>query len=301
MHTYLDCLPCFLKQTLEAARIAGVDEAVQKKLLNKVLKEITRFPLTASPPEMGRIIYRLVREISGKDDPFKEIKKRSNQLALNLYPKLKKRVRNSEDKLLAAVELAIAGNVIDYGVKNSLDIEKELEEILGEDFPSANKKIFEFEEFRNDLEGVSSLLYLADNAGEIVFDKILIEELKELNKEIVFALRNEPVINDALKEDAYDCGIDKYARIVSNGSDAPGTILKFCSDEFLKLYQNAEMVISKGQGNFEALSTEKGRIYFLFKVKCPVLAKDIGCELGSMVLKKAGFSNGVNCRPTSDE
>ena len=286
MRTYLDCIPCFLKQALEAARIAGADEKTQKKILNRVLKEIARFPLTASPPEMGQIIYRLVREISGKDDPFKEIKKKSNRLALNLYPKLKQKLRKSKNKLLTAVELAIAGNVIDYGVKNSLNIEKEIEKILSENFSKINKGIFAFGEFISDLEKASSVFYLGDNAGEIVFDKLLIEELKKLNKRITFVVREHPVINDVLVQDAYDCGIDKYADILSNGSDAPGTILKFCSTEFCNLYKNAEMVVSKGQGNFEALSAEKKTIYFLFKVKCSVLAKDIGCKLGSMVLKK---------------
>ena len=286
MRTYLDCLPCFLKQALEAARIAGVDEATQKKILNKALKEIARFPLTASPPEMGQIIHRLVREISGKGDPYKEIKKKSNRLALNLYPKLKQKVRNSKDRLLTAVELAIAGNIIDYGVRNSLDVEKEIEGILNNDFSKANKEIFDFEKFRNDLKNASGILYLADNSGEIVFDKILIEELKKLNKKITLVVREHPIINDALAQDAYDCGIDKYANIVSNGSDAPGTVLKFCSTEFSDLYKNAEIIISKGQGNFESLSEENKGIFFLFKVKCPVIAKDINCKLGSMVLKK---------------
>ncbi len=286
MQTYLDCLPCFLKQALEAAKIAGVDKKLQKEILDKTCEEIANFSLTASPPEMGKIVYGLVKKISGKNDPFKKIKEKSNWLALNIYPKLKQKIKKSDDKFLTAVELAIAGNIIDYGAGNSFDIEKEIEKILLEDFINTNKEIFDIARFKDDIKKTSSILYLADNAGEIVFDKILIEELWKLNKRIIFVVRAQPIINDVLAEDAYDCGIDKYADIISSGSEAPGTILRLCSKKFLELYKNAEMIISKGQGNFEALSAERKLIYFLFKVKCNVVARDIGCKKGSMVLRK---------------
>jgi len=132
------------------------------------------------------------------------------------------------------------------------------------------------------LDSTESILYLGDNAGEIVFDKLLIEEM---GKNIVYVVRNKPIINDALIEDARDCGIDKIARVISSGSDAPGTVLNLCSREFLEIYHKAPLIISKGQGNFEALSEEKAPIFYLLKVKCPVIAKDIGCKVNDLILK----------------
>jgi len=289
MRTYLDCIPCFFRQALDAARMAGAGEETQKKILDELSGLIPRIPLTASPPEIGRDIYGLVRKISGKEDPFEEIKQSSNKLALALYPKLKEKVNNSTDRLLTAIELAIAGNVIDYGVKNALNIEKEIKEIFAEDaqiIKEESRAIFDYEKFKEALKGADEILYLADNAGEVVFDKILIEELvRKRRRQIIYVVKDSPVINDALIEDAIACGIDEYAQIVSSGSDAPGTVLRFCSPEFLKLYENSEMIISKGQGNFEALSEENKTIFFLFKVKCPVIGKDIKGNLGDVVLK----------------
>ena len=268
-------------------RITGVDEATQKKVLNEVSKLIPDFPLDASPPKMGREIYRIVKGITGKNDPFKKIKQKSNKLVLDIYPKLKEEIRSSDDKLLAAVELAIAGNVIDYGVKNSLDIDREIEKILAGDFIGA-KKSFDYQEFRNALNNSGSVLYLGDNAREIVFDKLLIEELSNIlpDTKITYVVRDKPVINDVLMEDALSCGLDKIVDVISSGCDAPGTILDLCSKEFLELYKNAELIISKGQGNFETLADEERPIFFLFKVKCPVIANHTGFNLGDIVLKK---------------
>ncbi len=290
MKTHLDCIPCFFKQALEATRAAGGDETAQKKILDEISRIIPEFPLESSPPEMATIVYRLVREITGITDPFKEVKEKSNRLALDIYPELKRKVALSEDKLLTALHLAIAGNIIDYGVKNSLDVEHEIEKCLNEDFninSVSDEDIFDYQEFKDAFSKAKSIVYIADNAGEVVFDRVLIEELNNnsSDKEIIYAVRGKPVINDALYEDACQCGVDKIVRVISSGMDAPGTIIKSCSDEFIKLYENASMIISKGQGNFETLSGEDKPIFFLFKVKCPIVAKEVGCELGSVILK----------------
>ncbi len=287
MKTRPGCIPCFFKQALEAARLAGADEAVQKKVLDELARSLGDFSLDYCPPRMGKIIYGLVREITGRADPFKEIKDKSNRLALALYPSLKKKVENSGDRLLTAVELAIAGNIIDYGVKNSLEVEREVGKFLNQDFNvnyKNNKSRFDYQDFKHALDRVDNILYLADNAGEVVFDRVLIEEM---HKEVIYAVKDKPIINDALAEDAHTCGIQKIARIISSGSDAPGTILDICSEEFIKIYNRAELIISKGQGNFEALNKEDKPIFFLFKVKCSVLAEEINCGLGSIVLWKA--------------
>jgi len=288
MKAYLDCIPCFYRQALDAARISGADEFVQKKIIDEISQLIPNFALEITPPEMGREIYNLVGKMSGIKDPFKEIKENSNKFALNLYPELKHEINNSEDRLLAAVKLSIVGNVIDYGVKNSLNLEEETSKIFSKNFKIKNKNnttVFRYQEFKEILSKVNHIIYLADNAGEVVFDRLLIEELvEELGKQVNYVVRDKPIINDALVEDALFCGINKVAKITSSGSDAPGTILKYCSPEFIGLYQDSELIISKGQGNYESLSEEDKSIFFLFKAKCPVIAEDVGCGVGDLVL-----------------
>ncbi|MEA1940032.1 MAG: ARMT1-like domain-containing protein, partial [Candidatus Caldatribacteriota bacterium] len=273
---------------LETAVLSGADEVKQKEIIDELSKLIPDFPLTASPPEMGRKIYSLIGKISGVKDPYKEIKRNSNKLALKLYPKLKEEIKNSEDRLLTAVKLSIIGNIIDYGAKNSLNVEEEINHLFQGNFTTNNENnpvIFKYKEFKEDLKGINNIIYLADNAGEVVFDRLLIEELvEELDKDIIYVVKDKPVINDALIEDAIYCGINKTAHIISNGSNAPGSILKDCSNEMVELYQNAELIISKGQGNYESLSEEDRPIFFMFRAKCPVIAKHIGCNIGDMVL-----------------
>ncbi|MBA7511603.1 hypothetical protein ES705_03599 [subsurface metagenome] len=286
MRTYLECIPCFFKQALEASKLSKADETTQKKVLDELSRLIPEIGLNSTPPEIGRIIYQLVGRITGEKDPFKEIKKKSNKQSLELYPDLKAKIETSNDRLLSAVRLAIAGNVIDYGVQNHFVIEEEIENCLQRDFA-----IFDYGDFKEALDKTDRILYLADNAGEVVFDKILIEEIRKLDsprgRQIFYVVRDRPVINDALVEDAHACGIKKVAEVVSSGSDAPGTILELCSQEFLKLYEQAKMVISKGQGNFEALSEQDKPIFFLLKAKCSVIAKDIGCRMGDVILKSS--------------
>jgi len=278
MRTYLDCIPCFFKQALKAARIAGANEDIQKKVLDRLASEVLNFPLSSSPPEMGGIIYRLVKEITEVEDPFKEIKEECNKIALDIYPDLKDKVAQSKDRLLTAIRFAAAGNVIDFGVNSSLVIKKEIRGVFNKDFAMCD-----YREFKEALHNTKQILYLADNAGEVVFDRILIEEL---NREVIYVVRDKPVINDALIEDAKFCGIDKIASVVTNGSDAPGTILDLCSRDFLNLYAKAKLIISKGQGNFEGLvGRSDAPIFFLFKAKCPVIANDIGCKVGDIILK----------------
>ena len=289
MRTYLDCIPCFFKQALEVARLAGAGERMQRRVLNELARTLPEFSLTSSPPEMGRVIYGLAKRITRKHDPYLKIKQKSNKLALKMYGKLKKKIGRSPDRLLIALKLAIAGNIIDYGIKNSLNVEEELAAILDEEnevIKQESKATFNYAKFKRALEKAKTILYLADNAGETAFDRILIEEIKRIDedKKIVYAVKESPIINDALVEDAYACRIDKLAEVVSSGSDGPGTILRLCSKEFLAIYRKAGMVISKGQGNFEALSAAKRQIFFLFMAKCPVIAKDIGCKLGEVIL-----------------
>lgn len=286
MKTYLDCIPCLIKGALEQARLATDDERVQKEIINEAAALIPQFSLGLTPPEMARQLHQIIARKTGSRDLFKSIRARSNRWAMELYPKLKEKVVRSRDRLLTSVELAIAGNVIDYAIKNTLNIEEEIQKIFGDDFSQEYKGIFEYECFKKDIATAKTILYLADNAGEIVFDRVFIEEFCG-HRKVVFAVRDKPSINDALMEDAVFCGLDKITHVMSSGVDAPGTILKYCSEEFLKIFQQADLIISKGQGNYEALSEAERKIYFLFKVKCPVIARHSGAKLGDIVLKRS--------------
>ena len=277
MKTYFECFPCFLNQALRAARIATDDEKKIKKVLDEVGMMLKDIPLESTPPESGRLIYHKVSEITGNLDPYLEIKNESTKEALSLYPYLKNRIEKSNDRLLTAIRIAIAGNVIDFGANWDFDLNADVDEVLEKDFA-----ICDYNRFKGSLYEAREILYIGDNAGECVFDRILIEEMK---KPVIYVVRGMPIINDATREDAVQAGIDKVATILSSGTDAPGTILETCSSEFKNVYENSKFIISKGQGNFEALSNEKHPIFFLLKVKCQVIANDIGISEGDIVLK----------------
>jgi damage-control phosphatase, subfamily I len=277
MKTYLDCLPCFMNQALRAARIATDDEKKIKTVLDEVGMMLKDIPLDSSPPESGRLIYHKIKEITGNLDPYKKIKKESTQKALSLYPSLKNRLEKSKDRLLTAIRIAIAGNIIDFGANWNFDLENETYKVF-----EMNFAVCDYNEFKNKLDKAPKILYIGDNAGECVFDRILIEEIK---RPVTYVVRGMPIINDATHEDAVQAGIDGVATILSSGTDAPGTILETCSPEFNEVYKNSEFIISKGQGNYEALSKEKRPIFFLLKTKCHVVADDIGVSNGDIVLK----------------
>ena len=199
-----------------------------------------------------------------------------------MYPYLKSRVEKSSDRLLTAIRIAGAGNIIDFGAYGDFDLSREVGEVLEKDFA-----VFDYTKFKYGLDKTREILYIGDNAGECVFDRILIEEIK---KPVTYVVRNAPIINDATYADALQAGIDSVATIISSGTDAPGTILNTCTAEFKEMYHNSNFIISKGQGNYEALSNEMGPIFFLLKVKCQVIANDLGVDKGDIVLKANGDS-----------
>jgi damage-control phosphatase, subfamily I len=277
MKTYLECIPCFIDQTFRTASLATDDKEKIKEVLDEAGEMIRSIPMENTPPEIGNIIYQKIREITGNDDPYREIKKANINEALALYPELKKIIRNSEDSLLTAIRIAIAGNVIDMGVGKKYNISEEIQKILKQDFA-----ICDYEAFKVHLKKANTILYLGDNAGESVFDKLLIEEL---NKEVTFVVRDIPVINDCIVEDAIASGLDKVAQIISSGSTAPATILELCNNEFLELFEKADLIISKGQGNYEGLSQVDRSLFFMLKVKCKIIANDINVTENDIVFK----------------
>lgn len=280
MRAYLECYPCLLTQVLNAARMHTENEQKIRDILDRVCQILPAIPLDAKPPVFGRDVYKLVSEMTGVRDPYLDIKRSCTEQALRLFPGLKKRILASDDPLLMAIRLAIAGNVIDFGTTRKFNIEEDLEAVLEQDFA-----VNHYPEFQKRLDSAKNILYIGDNAGETVFDRLLIEEL---GKPVIYVVREKPIINDAVREDAVEAGIDRVAKILSSGCDAPGNILGLCSKEFIEVYHSADMIISKGQGNYEALSEENGPIFFLLKAKCQVIARDIGVDNGSIILMMRG-------------
>jgi len=277
----LDCIPCFLRQALESARMATDDETVHEQVIREVLLAVPEADMRQSPPAMGQRIHRLIRELTGETDPYREIKDRFDQVALGLYPELKGRVEGSAHPIETAVRLAIAGNIIDCGVNNDLD-ETRVRDAVERAFAAPLNG--DMSDFVGAISAAEDILYLADNAGEIVFDRLLIEQLPR--EKVTVVVRGGPVINDATMDDALVAGLPDLVEVIDNGSDAPGTILEDCSGDFRQRFNEAGLVIAKGQGNYETLSEADKDVFFLLLIKCPVIARDIGCEVGALVLRR---------------
>jgi len=286
MRTYLQCVPCFMAQTLDAVGMVSDDERLHERVVRKVLKKASEFSFELCPPMMGREIHRIIREETGSSDPYGEFKRRSNEFAMRLLGKLKGLVDASDDPFDASVRLAIAANIIDSGAKPHAETSEEAVEAALREALSQPLDRAMVEELRCALEAADDVLYLADNAGEIVFDGLLIEHMP--CEDVTLVVRGSPTINDATMADARQVGLAERLAVIDNGSDAPGTILELCSEQFRRRFQAAGLVLAKGQGNYEALSDANRSIFFLLTAKCPVVARDLGCETGELVIAQRG-------------
>jgi hypothetical protein len=280
MRTYLDCYPCFVRQALDAARLAGAAEEQQYLVLHRSLELLREIELSSTPPETGARLHRLVRQMVDHGDPYRTAKARSTEEALALYPRLEAKLAEAQDPLDVALRLSIAGNIIDFGLSVDYDLWATVERVLEQPFAIDHR-----DALREALAQAEAALYLGDNAGETVFDRLLIETL---DAPVTYAVKGGPILNDATREDALAAGLDRVAEIVDTGSEAPGTILADCAESFRRRFEAAELVIAKGQANYETLSgVGAAGLFFLLQVKCPVIARDIGVPVGSIVLKQA--------------
>ena len=282
MKTHLACIPCLARQALDAVTEAVPDPSRREPLLRRLLRDIADGDWSDTPPAMAQRLQRSIREALHDADPYRAIKDRMNRMALDLVPALRARIAAHPDPREAAVRVAIGGNLLDVGAKT---------QIAAEDLPAHLETIWT-QPLRGDVselfaaaDRARSILFLADNAGEIVFDKLLIEQLPA--EKITLFVRGAPVLNDATAADAAIAGLPELVPVLGNGSDAPGTILADCSDEFRGWFDRADLIIAKGQGNYETLSEVDKNVYFLFTVKCPLVAGRVGEPVGSLVVKPA--------------
>jgi len=282
----MECLPCYLRQALQVVRISTTDSQLQLAALRRVAALTSAMDMEHTPPENSVSVYRAIAEITGCPDPYLEVKEQSNKKALALLPDLRQEVKRAADPLALALRLAIGGNIIDYGAMHSFDVDAAMEYCL-----SAPFAIDDSQHLLQRLRGLGPgrrVLYLADNAGEIVYDSLVIEALVAQGCEVTVVVKSGPIINDALVADAHACGLEKSVRILENGTACPGTPLNICAPELVQAFNEADLILSKGQGNFETLSEAGAEIYFLLTVKCSV----VGAHLAAIAKRSAAVLPG---------
>ena len=285
MKVHYECAACFLRQTREALDLATDDESMKMDITEKVLKLVSEtYRRGAVSNVIGTEVHRTIKNETGNQDPYSREREMSNDIASDFLPQVEKILGDKND-LENYVKIAIAGNIIDFGALGlDMDMESLIINTMEKD-PTINNT----NELEKELKISKTVLYLADNIGEIVFDKILIERIKEYDVDVTVALKEKPILNDACMDDALKIGLDKVARLTSTGTDSIGIIEGDVSPEFMNLFNKSDMVIAKGLGNYEGLGEmdlEDKPVYCLLNAKCKPVARDIGVNLGDNIVLK---------------
>jgi damage-control phosphatase, subfamily I len=283
MNISLDCIPCIVSNFLKLLKTGILPEDAREPVMRRLLVLLSESDYQQSPPVLGREIHRMVRQELNNPDPYREIKEKYNHMILDMYSDFKRMVISAEDPFDTAMRLAIAGNVIDFGSQYQFEVMETINRVI-----NAHIAIDDSQELKEDLKSAKSLLYIGDNCGEIILDKLFIETIKVTNT--YFAVRSGPVINDITIDDAVMVGIDKIAEIITTGDNAPGAVWESTSDDFKQVFNKSDIIISKGQGNLEGLIDVPGNIYFLFVSKCDLIAKWVGANTGDFIVKHSSNS-----------
>ena len=278
MKLFLECYPCLVKQAVAAVSLNGIDSQTQFRTLKEVLKILASADERLSPSDIAGETNRVIRENTGVDDLYHDMKEASHALATEYLEDLRDLASQGEDPLQQALKVGAAGNIIDVVHVGEYDLWEEVTSTVNGELLGGSLKAF-----REKLNSASFILYLADNVGETVFDRVLIENLP---LPVIYSVKSGPILNDAARVDAVAAGIDQVATIIENGSRSPGTVLSQASDEFLDYFNKADLVLSKGQANFETLDDQGSKVFFLMRIKCPLISREIGAPIGSLVLKQ---------------
>lgn len=275
-----DCLACFMNQALRTARLATANETVHRDVLAETAASIPAMNLAVSPATLSIALYQSVIQHSGVADPFYQQKREQNALAMSLESEMRHLIADSDDPLLTALHVAAAGNTIDLGAlqAHEIDIHGTLKQVLHERFA-----IDHSDRLKRSLENCGDLLYLLDNAGEIVFDKLLIEQLLP-HTAVTAVVKAAPIINDALLEDAEEVGLTALCDVIHNGGAFIGSPLDLVPPSFLERMRAADVIIGKGQGNYETVDDFDGDVFLILKAKCEVVARHMGVRYGQVAL-----------------
>ncbi len=279
MNVSFECIPCTVQSCLRLLDAGFIEEDQREELLRQTLRFLAEADWNQSPPALGRVLHAQLRQASGNEDPYREIKHSSNQAMLLLAKEFRAKLAIASDPFNIGLRLAVAGNVIDFGAQHLLDPEETIQRVLTADFA-----IDDSEQLREKLANAHSVLYIGDNAGEIVLDALFLETLA--HPKMTFVVRGGPVINDVTMDDARLVGIPDHARVITTGDDSPGVILSRVSQEFRTAFDQADVVIAKGQGNLEGLWESPRDVNFLLTVKCERIARQMGVQVGAFVAWK---------------
>jgi damage-control phosphatase, subfamily I len=278
MKLFLDCLPCMLRQVLDSSRMVTDNPEVHEKIMQDAIKLLRDYNEFQYAPALCEAMHKIVKKHTGASDPYAQVKERDIETAKKVWSQIIQFNKDRSNTLYWALKTSATGNMMDSALYSNLDLEDWLIKELEKPF-----SVCDLTNLEEDLKIAKSVLIIGDNAGETVFDKVLVQHLHDFD--VTYAVRNEPIINDVTLEDAYTSGMDQLAKIVSTGCNAPGAILEQCSQSFIDLFRNADIVISKGQGNFEALAENERKIYFLLKAKCSMIAQKLHVGLNEYAFK----------------
>ncbi|RMG57673.1 MAG: DUF89 family protein [Deltaproteobacteria bacterium] len=274
-----ECYPCFLNQVLLACREGGAPREVTEELLRETGRVVSELSGSEVPARVATGLHRLIKERTGNEDPFRQVKERALSGFRSLRETVRRRVFQSGDPLREALFLAGAGNMFDHGIVSREDAERFFEEVS-----STSLGRFDVEKVRDSIERAWRVGLLLDNAGEAPFDAVLAEVLRAMGKEVWLGVKGAPVIDDLTLEDAGRVGLTEEFEVISNGSDGVGTLLEEVSPDFAGKFRESDLIISKGQANFETLYGDVERTCFLFVVKCPVIERATGYGYGKILL-----------------
>jgi damage-control phosphatase, subfamily I len=279
MKTYKECIDCFFRQARRTAKLVTDDTEKLAQIDKKAGKYLKRVSFDRIPADLSSRVLKFVCEVTGCADPYRKLKKKYNRIAKEFYPELKKIVIDAPDPILMGLKVAVAGNIIDLGILPEFDLDKTIRKAVGGKFPMRNYK-----KFRKVLEKSEKILYIMDNSGEIFFDKPLIEELVKTH-DVTVSVKSGPILNDATMEDARAANIAKIAKVVPTGNSCLGVDWRKSSQEFKKIFNESDLIISKGQANYETLDGMESKvpIFFLLQSKCPVVARYVGVKQGDII------------------
>lgn len=285
MKVYYECAPCFLRQAREALDMASTDDTLKLEIMEQIINILSdNFQKGAVSNKLGTRIHRTIKKETGNEDPYLIHREKCNQIAQQFLPSIEKLLQD-DDSLKNYLKAAITGNIIDFGALGlETDIESLIMETMQKDLAVDHSDLLEAE-----LKKAQKVLYLVDNIGEIVFDKLLLRKIKEYQVEVLVALKEKPILNDACIPDAQKAGLDEVAELISIGTDSIGVIYEEFSPEFKDKFQEADLIIAKGMGNYEGLTeVEIGDkpVFCLLNAKCRPIASSIGVEVGDNVVLK---------------